>query len=61
MGGFLAVIAEMDLPAFASDVRRQAMSANAENLQIRVAALGKDRLLIGAAERVFEMSVFATT
>jgi predicted NBD/HSP70 family sugar kinase len=54
LGGFLATIAELDLPALTSAVAAQAMPANAEALDIRVASLAADRLLIGAAEAAFE-------
>ncbi len=59
VGGFLAILAARDLPAFTAEVRSQAMPANAEDVQVRVAALGGDRLLVGAAERVFEERVLA--
>lgn len=54
LGGFLATLAELDMPALHSAVARQSMPANAEGLDIRVASLGADRLLIGAAEAAFE-------
>ncbi|MGP3535951.1 ROK family protein [Microbacterium sp. RD1] len=54
LGGFLATLAELDLPALAAAVTAQSMPANAEGLDIRVASLAADRLLIGAAEAVFE-------
>lgn len=54
LGGFLATIAELDLPALSRAVAAQAMPANAEGLDIRVASLAADRLLIGAAEAAFE-------
>ncbi len=53
LGGFLATIAEQDLAALADAVAAQAMSANAEGLDIRVASLGENHLLIGAAEAAF--------
>ena len=54
LGGFLATIAEHDLDALGDAVSAQTMSANAEALDIRVASLAEDRLLIGAAEAAFE-------
>lgn len=53
LGGFLATIAAVDLPGLTALVQEQTMSANAEELQIRVASLAEDRLLIGAAEAAF--------
>jgi predicted NBD/HSP70 family sugar kinase len=53
LGGFLATIAAVDLPGLTTLVQEQTMSANAEELQIRVASLAEDRLLIGAAEAAF--------
>ena len=54
LGGFLATVAESDRAALAAAVAEQAMPAAAEGLDIRVAALGEDRLAIGAAELAFE-------
>ncbi|MFJ6651366.1 ROK family protein [Microbacterium sp. NPDC091313] len=54
LGGFLATIAELDLAALTAAVRAQSMPANAEGVDIRVASLAADRLLIGAAEAAFE-------
>ena len=54
LGGFLATVAESDPAALAAAVAEQAMPAAAEGLDIRVAALGEDRLAIGAAELAFE-------
>jgi predicted NBD/HSP70 family sugar kinase len=54
LGGFLATIAEHDLGALVEAVGAQAMPANIEGLDIRVASLAEDRLLIGAAEAAFE-------
>jgi predicted NBD/HSP70 family sugar kinase len=54
LGGFLATIAEHDLDALGDAVSAQTMSANGESLDIRVASLAEDRLLIGAAEAAFE-------
>jgi predicted NBD/HSP70 family sugar kinase len=53
LGGFLATIAEGDLGALERAVAAQAMPAAVDGLAIRVAALGEDRLLIGAAEIAF--------
>lgn len=53
LGGFLAMLAEHDADGFAEAVREQSMPANAEDLEIRSAALAEDRLLIGAAEAAF--------
>ena len=61
LGGFLAMVASYapsggddGLVELADMVRAQSMAANAEDLQdVRVAALGHDRLLVGAAELVF--------
>ncbi len=53
LGGFLAIIAEHDLPGLVDLVRAQCMPACAEDLRILPAALAEDRLLIGAAEAVF--------
>lgn len=54
LGGFLATLAESDLDGLAAAVAAQAMPANVEGLDIRVASLAEDRLLIGAAEAAFE-------
>lgn len=53
LGGFLAALAERDVPGLVASVRSQAMPANGEDLEIRVAQLAEDRLLIGAAESAF--------
>jgi predicted NBD/HSP70 family sugar kinase len=53
LGGFLATLAERDLGALERAVAAQAMPAASEGLEIRVAALGENRLLIGAAEIAF--------
>ncbi|MRG61167.1 ROK family protein [Agromyces sp. CFH 90414] len=53
LGGFLATIAEQDPDALRDAVAAQAMPAAVEELDLRVAALGEDRLLIGAAEAAF--------
>jgi len=54
LGGFLATIADHDLGALYDAVAAQAMPANVEGLDIRVASLAEDRLLIGAAEAAFD-------
>ena len=54
LGGFLATVAESDPEALAAAVTEQAMPAAAEEVDIRVAALGEDRLAIGAAELAFQ-------
>lgn len=53
LGGFLATIAERDLEGLTAAVGAHAMSASMEGLDIRVAVLAEDRLLIGAAEAAF--------
>ena len=53
LGGFLATIADLRAAQIADDVHALAMSESAEALEIRPAALGADRLLIGAAELAF--------
>ncbi len=53
LGGFLATIAERDIPGLEDAVRAQAMPANGEDLTIRTAVLAEDRLLVGAAEAAF--------
>lgn len=54
LGGFLAALREADPRAFDDSVRAQMLAAPAEDLTLAPAALGADRLLIGAAELVFE-------
>ncbi|MGX5695538.1 ROK family transcriptional regulator [Agromyces soli] len=54
LGGFLATLVELDPEALAAEVAAQAMHASMEGVEIRTAALGEDRLLIGAAELAFE-------
>ncbi len=54
LGGFLATLAASDIEALTDAVAAQAMPANMEGLDIRVASLAEDRLLIGAAEAAFE-------
>ncbi|WP_345751137.1 ROK family transcriptional regulator [Microbacterium rhizophilus] len=54
LGGFLAILRDHDPDGLLALVRDQALAAPTENLEIRAAALGADRLLIGAAEAAFE-------
>ncbi|MDQ1175777.1 ROK family transcriptional regulator [Microbacterium sp. SORGH_AS_0421] len=58
LGGFLAVLAARDLDALDAAVRAQTVPACAEGLRLAVAELGEDRLLVGAAEAVFEAQLF---
>jgi predicted NBD/HSP70 family sugar kinase len=53
LGGFLATLGAQDLPGLAELVSAQAMPSNLEGLEVRIASLGEDRLLIGAAEAAF--------
>lgn len=53
LGGFLATIGEPDLAALLASVRAQALAAPAADVELTTAALGEDRLLIGAAELAF--------
>ena len=53
LGGFLAMLRDRDTDAFDADVRAGALQAPAEQVELRAAALGADRLLIGAAEAAF--------
>jgi predicted NBD/HSP70 family sugar kinase len=53
LGGFLATLAEHDVEALRDAIADQAMPAAVEGLELRSAALGEDRLLIGAAEAAF--------
>lgn len=53
LGGFLAILAEYDLPGLEDAVRAQSMPACGEGMHIVAAGLAGDRLLIGAAEAVF--------
>lgn len=54
LGGFLAILRDHDPEGLLDAVRAHMLAAPAENLDIRAAALGADRLLIGAAEAAFE-------
>jgi predicted NBD/HSP70 family sugar kinase len=58
LGGFLATVAALDMDALDAAVRAQTMPACAEDLRLRVAGLGENRLLVGAAEAVFEAELF---
>ncbi|MBN9177653.1 MAG: ROK family transcriptional regulator [Microbacterium sp.] len=53
LGGFLATLFEQDAEGLLTAVAAQTMPANAEDLVLRSAALGEDRLLVGAAEIAF--------
>lgn len=53
LGGFLAMLRDHDPDGLLAAVRAQALAAPGEHLDIRAAALGADRLLIGAAEAAF--------
>jgi predicted NBD/HSP70 family sugar kinase len=50
LGGFLATVVESDPADLERAVASQAVAAAFEEVSIRVAALGEDRLMIGAAE-----------
>ncbi|MGO4103599.1 ROK family protein [Leifsonia sp. YAF41] len=54
LGGFLATIALSDSDALHAAVAAQAIPAAFEGIEIRVAALGEDRLMVGAAEAAFQ-------
>lgn len=54
LGGFLAILRDHDPDGLLAGVREHALAAPTEHLEIRAAALGADRLLIGAAEAAFE-------
>jgi len=60
LGGFLAILAELDLAGLDALVRAQTMPACAEGLRLAVAELGEKRLLVGAAEAVFEAALFTS-
>lgn len=53
LGGFLATIASHDPQELADAVAAHAMPSTVEGLDIKVASLAEDRLLIGAAEVAF--------
>jgi predicted NBD/HSP70 family sugar kinase len=54
LGGFLATLTAHDPEGLRTAVGMLAMPATMEGLDIRVASLAEDRLLIGAAEAAFE-------
>ncbi len=54
LGGFLGGLRDVDREAFDDEVRARSLSASAEDLQLASAALGADRLLIGAADAAME-------
>lgn len=53
LGGFLGILRDSEPEVFDADVRARSLAVAAEGLQIASAALGQDRLLIGAAESAF--------
>ncbi|SFR71817.1 Sugar kinase of the NBD/HSP70 family, may contain an N-terminal HTH domain [Agromyces sp. CF514] len=53
LGGFLATLAEWNPAALEAAVAAHALPVASEGLDIRVAELGENRLLIGAAELAF--------
>ncbi len=53
LGGYLAALAADDLEELLDAVSELAMPSTCEGLDIRVAVLAEDRLLIGAAEAAF--------
>lgn len=53
LGGFLGILRDSEPEVFDADVRVRSLAVAAEGLQIASAALGQDRLLIGAAESAF--------
>ncbi|UJP09998.1 ROK family transcriptional regulator [Microbacterium sp. KUDC0406] len=50
LGGFLGSLRDIDREGFDDEVRSRALAASAERLELASAALGADRLLIGAAD-----------
>lgn len=54
LGGFLGSLRDVDRQAFDGEVRARALAASAEHLQLASAALGADRLLIGAADAAMQ-------
>ncbi|MFB7842987.1 ROK family protein [Microbacterium sp. NPDC056052] len=54
LGGFLGILRDLDPQGFDEEVRGRALAASAEGLELSAAALGADRLLIGAADAAFE-------
>lgn len=53
LGGFLALLDDAQHDVLVGEVARSSMRESAEAVELRPAALGSDRLLIGAAERAF--------
>lgn len=53
LGGFLGILRDRDPESFDADVRGRSLAVAADEVQIASAALGRDRLLIGAAEASF--------
>lgn len=53
LGGFLGLLRDQDPESFDAEVRARSLAVAAEDLRIASAALGQDRLLIGAAEAAF--------
>jgi predicted NBD/HSP70 family sugar kinase len=54
LGGFLGGLRDVDREGFDDEVRAHSLAASAEDLQVASAALGADRLLIGAADAAIE-------
>lgn len=54
LGGFLGSLRDVDQAAFDAEVRARALAASAERLRLASAALGADRLLIGAADAALQ-------
>ena len=53
LGGFLATLLAWDAPGLEASVAARTLPAAWEGTRIRAAGLGRDRLLIGAAELAF--------
>lgn len=53
LGGFLGILRDGDPAGFDADVRERSLAVSADDVTIASAALGQDRLLIGAAEAAF--------
>ncbi|MCC2029553.1 ROK family protein [Microbacterium sp. YMB-B2] len=49
LGGFLGILRDRDPEGFDADVRERSLAVAAEDVRVASAALGQDRLLIGAA------------
>ncbi|GAA3938865.1 ROK family transcriptional regulator [Microbacterium soli] len=54
LGGFLGSLRDVDRAGFDEGVRSRALAVSAEDLQLASAALGENRLLIGAADAAME-------